>query len=58
MQKVLRAYTEKALNPQALNAARCSGKSVRRIADCLETATEMAQERRSRLKGRFEQAKG
>lgn len=48
----------KALNPQALNAAHFSGKSVRRTADFLEIATETARERQSRPKGRVEQAKG
>jgi len=58
MQKVLREYTMKALNPLALNAAHFSGKSVRRTADFLEIATETARERQSRPKGRVEQAKG
>jgi hypothetical protein len=58
MQEVLREYTEKALNPPALNAVHSSGKSVRRTADFQETVTETARERESRPKGRVKQAKG
>jgi hypothetical protein len=58
MQKVIREYTMKALNPPALNAAHISGKSERRTADFLEIATETARERESRPKGWVKQAKG